>query len=45
MNRGELAEMRQRLSGRSAAVGQDSVLLLWVVAVLWVLLVFLMSFL
>ena len=45
MNRGELERMRQRLSGRSAAAGEDSPLLLWVGALLWALLIVLMSFL
>lgn len=45
MNQRDLAEMRQRLAGRSAAAVEDSPLLLWVGALLWALLIVLMSFL
>ena len=41
MNRRDLEAMRQRLQGRSAAAGDDPPLLLWVGAILFVLLVFL----
>lgn len=44
MNRGELLEMRQRLAYRSAAMGDDHPILLWVGAILWAVVAVLFCF-
>jgi hypothetical protein len=45
MNRRELEAMRERLASRSAAIEEDSPLLLWVGAILWAVVVILFCFL
>lgn len=45
MNRGDLAELKARLTSRAAAEAEDSPLALGVAAVLWAFLVLVMAFL